>query len=164
MASNFTKNYKLNQWEPEDKVVRTDFNTDNAKIDAALSKKADKTALDALAQTVTAAQAALDTRARCAAGSYTGNGAGSLTLNVGFRPKALLIRGLSGDYERLDMLNGGVVSNSKMTDTNSKDGFLSAAITDTGVTIQCTYNWSATELARAVCNTSRTSYVYVALG
>jgi len=36
MPSNFTPNYQLNQWEPDDRVLRTDFNADNAKIDAAL--------------------------------------------------------------------------------------------------------------------------------
>ena len=32
-----TPNFQLNQWSPEDYVRRTDFNTDNAKIDAALT-------------------------------------------------------------------------------------------------------------------------------
>lgn len=36
MATNHTINYQLNQWEPTDQVLRTDFNADNAKIDAAL--------------------------------------------------------------------------------------------------------------------------------
>jgi len=36
MASNYTEHYNLCQWEPTDQFVRTDFNEDNAKIDAAL--------------------------------------------------------------------------------------------------------------------------------
>ena len=36
MATNQTTNYQLNQWEPTDQVLRTDFNADNAKIEAAL--------------------------------------------------------------------------------------------------------------------------------
>ena len=36
MASNYTTNYGLCQWEPGDNFVRTEFNQDNAKIDAAL--------------------------------------------------------------------------------------------------------------------------------
>ena len=36
MASGQTSNYKLNQWAAEDKVIRTEFNEDNAKIDVAL--------------------------------------------------------------------------------------------------------------------------------
>lgn len=36
MASNQTSSYGLSQWEATDQVKRTDFNADNAKIDAAL--------------------------------------------------------------------------------------------------------------------------------
>ena len=36
MASNYTPNYQLCQWEAEDQVRRADFNTDNARIDAAI--------------------------------------------------------------------------------------------------------------------------------
>ena len=37
MATNHTEHYQLNQWEPGDKVLRTEFNEDNAKIDGALA-------------------------------------------------------------------------------------------------------------------------------
>ena len=37
MASNYTTNYNLCQWQPTDQVQRTDFNADNAKLDAALA-------------------------------------------------------------------------------------------------------------------------------
>ena len=36
MSTNHTTNYNLCQWEPEDPVLRTDFNEDNAKLEAAL--------------------------------------------------------------------------------------------------------------------------------
>ena len=39
MASNYTTNYNLCQWEPTDQVQRTDFNADNAKIDTVLAGK-----------------------------------------------------------------------------------------------------------------------------
>ena len=52
MATNYTTNYDLCQWEPTDPVIRTDFNADNAKIEAAL------TALDEAKQTYS--KAALD--------------------------------------------------------------------------------------------------------
>ena len=38
MAANYTANYNLCQWEATDQVLRTDFNQDNAKIDAALKE------------------------------------------------------------------------------------------------------------------------------
>ncbi len=34
---NYTENYQLNQWEPADRVLRTDFNEDNRKIEEALN-------------------------------------------------------------------------------------------------------------------------------
>ena len=34
-----TTNYQLNQWESTDRILRTDFNRDNAALDAALAKK-----------------------------------------------------------------------------------------------------------------------------
>lgn len=40
MPTNYTEHYALSQWEPGDKVQRTDFNADNAKIDAALASQA----------------------------------------------------------------------------------------------------------------------------
>ena len=40
MATNYTTNYDLCQWEPTDAVQRVEFNQDNAKIDAALAEHA----------------------------------------------------------------------------------------------------------------------------
>ena len=37
MSSQKTEHYELNQWLATDQVLRTDFNADNAKIDAALN-------------------------------------------------------------------------------------------------------------------------------
>ena len=34
----YTENYQLHQWVPEDDFLRTDFNEDFAKIDAALGE------------------------------------------------------------------------------------------------------------------------------
>ena len=44
MASNYTTNYQLNQWEAGDQVLRTEFNQDNQKIDTALKNQADSIA------------------------------------------------------------------------------------------------------------------------
>ena len=42
MASSYTSSYQLCQWEAGDKVLRTDFNGDNQKIDAALAGLAEE--------------------------------------------------------------------------------------------------------------------------
>ena len=59
MASNYTSNYGLCQWEPSDKVLRSEFNGDNAKLDAAIKAvdsrvddKASNSALNSLKNTV----------------------------------------------------------------------------------------------------------------
>ena len=49
-----TTNYQLSQWEATDRILMSDFNDDNAKIDAALKSQADAIAAKA-------AQSALDT-------------------------------------------------------------------------------------------------------
>jgi len=36
-----TEHYQLNQWDPEDRILRVDFNADNAALDAALKSNAD---------------------------------------------------------------------------------------------------------------------------
>lgn len=52
MATNHTENYQLNLWEPEDAFLRTEFNENTEKIDAALKAEAD--ARTALGKTVAA--------------------------------------------------------------------------------------------------------------
>ena len=99
MSTNHTANYNLCQWEATDQVQRTDFNEDNAKIDAALNilsgqvaqkaeatdltelgvavaQKAEQTALSALSATVAAHTAQIATLGNCAvyASSYSGTG------------------------------------------------------------------------------------------
>ena len=104
MASNFTANYQLNQWEEEDAVRRVDFNADNAKIDAAIKAvdrrvdgKADTSALNSLSSTVSSLSrtvsgqgsslsshgSAISRLGNCAiyTGSYSGDGTTSKTLS-----------------------------------------------------------------------------------
>ena len=92
MATNYTSNYQLNQWEPTDQVLRTDFNADNAKLDAAIAElesgKADQSALSALSSTVTSLSLNLT---KLTFGSYVGNDEASRTISLGFTPKAVLV-------------------------------------------------------------------------
>ena len=69
MASGQTTNFGLNQWAAEDKVLRTDFNADNAKLDAALAGMP-----------------------RVITGSYTGTGSTeTASYDIGARPKLLIL-------------------------------------------------------------------------
>ena len=80
MASHQTINFQLCQWEAEDEVLRTDFNADNLKIENALS--AIKTVADV---------AYTPENSPIVAGAYTGDGAASRKIEVGFTPKAVLV-------------------------------------------------------------------------
>ncbi len=83
-----TKNYNLNQWDAADPVRREDFNSDNAKLDAALGEQAQ--ALSAVA-----AATARCGNCRIVCGSYKGTGAyGSdnpCTLNLGRKPLFVVV-------------------------------------------------------------------------
>lgn len=75
MASNQTSNYGLNQWTEEDRVLREEFNRDNANIDAVISDTASK-------------------MPRVVTGSFAGTGEENVTLHysLGSRPKMVIVR------------------------------------------------------------------------
>lgn len=96
MASGQTTHYGLNQWQPEDAVLRTDFNADNAKTDTALNN------LQQLIGTKEAAlMAAISQRYGAdnpilVSGKYVGtcvneNSKPPVTIDVGFRPSLLVV-------------------------------------------------------------------------
>lgn len=104
MASNYTENYGLCQWEETDQVLREEFNENNAKVDAALNAKAEQSRLEMLSDlvdskanqdTVTNIQNALNQKTEIFIGSYVGTGErGSEhpnTLTFPFQPKMVLI-------------------------------------------------------------------------
>ena len=98
MAANQTTNYQLNQWEATDQVLRTDFNADNAKVDAALdalagqmAEKADTSLFTTLSGTINTLSATHN--ARVYISSYTGNGTASRTFSFPARPMLVNIMG-----------------------------------------------------------------------
>ena len=72
MSTNHTTNYDLNQWEGTDKVLRTEFNEDNAKIDAALKANADA---------IAANMAAMALKGNCKLEYFTYTGTGKSGAN-----------------------------------------------------------------------------------
>ncbi len=66
--ANYTPNYQLHQWAPEDKFLRTDFNDDLNKIDTALGDSATKTA---------ALEAAVKKFGNCQIETFTYTGTGT---------------------------------------------------------------------------------------
>ena len=84
MAS-YTEHYGLHQWEPGDDFLRTDFNTDFEKIDAALGAKCGMVT-----------------------GSYLGDGEADRTVILPFSPQAVILSSSEGETYRYPETTGGV--------------------------------------------------------
>lgn len=91
-----TENYNLNQWDADDPIRRSDFNADNATIDAAMA--ANTEAVEALGKSVSSILSDLGSggkNCRITWGSYTGTGkygsSSPNTLTLPFAPQLLLI-------------------------------------------------------------------------
>ena len=82
--ADYTEHYQLHQWVPEDDFLRTDFNTDFAKIDAALA------GLAADLEESDAARETLAGRPELTWGSYAGSGEETQSVSLGFAPRAVL--------------------------------------------------------------------------
>ena len=86
-----TTNYQLNQWAKSDRIMMDDFNSDNAKIDAALKANAD--AIAAVGYVT---------------GTYTGTGSYPRTISLGFQPKAVVLTTYTGYTNNSGSPFGGV--------------------------------------------------------
>ncbi|MDE6902753.1 MAG: hypothetical protein K2P22_08430 [Lachnospiraceae bacterium] len=174
MASNYTRNYNLCQWEASDKVLRTEFNADNAKIDAALAgkasvsslnslktqldSKADKTALDSLKSTVTSQTGTLAQKGNCAVYTitYTGDGLSGVqnpkTLTFPAKPLVVIIGG-SGS---LVMVQGAKSSVAPLSGV-----FAPNTLTWSGNSVTWYHNGSSG--AAGMMNLANTTYLAIAL-
>ena len=74
MAGNYTEHYQLSQWQPQDQVLRTEFNQDNARLDGAL---------DQLAGGLAQAMAACPLRQLAVVTAQAGAGQMELSLEAG---------------------------------------------------------------------------------
>ena len=91
MASSYTTNYQLNQWEAGDQVLRTEFNQDNQKID---------TALAGLGNRSEALETALEKKGNCEVWTTTYIGQGGSypqrAITFPWTPLAVMIIGTEG--------------------------------------------------------------------
>lgn len=142
MAANQTTNYQLNQWEATDQVLRTDFNADNAKVDAALA---------GLAGAVL----------HIATGVYVGNGESSRAFSVPFPPKAVFLCTQSGQTYGESGI-GHVYGGLAMADHPLQHETVNAlVITDSGFTV---YDCIINNLSSIQLNKEQTTYHYIAIG
>lgn len=183
MASNYTTNYNLCQWEPTDQVKRTDFNEDNAKIDAALKTlsdgKADQAAISTLntaiaqkadqsaVQSLNSRVSSLESRTlRIATGTYAGTGnKGSLypnTLNfassLGRAPMLVIVRPLSESSDGLVLISGMTVSANNMS--GSYGSSTTIYVSWSGMSV----SWYSDYGSMTQMNQSGVSYCYFAIG
>ena len=142
MAS-YTANYQLHHWEPADFFLRTDFNADFAKLDAALAGKA---GLADLAEKLGAVT-----------GSYTGDGSTSRTISLGFAPIAVFLREDEDSGAILAVQNGAVMD---------EEGEVTM-LTVSGQGFQVTYDAYFTGVSNKVrepyANRAGVTYRYLAL-
>ena len=174
MATNQTENYDLNQWLSTDQVQRTDFNADNAKLDAALAGKAEAETVSAL-QTAVAAKAeqtAVDALSaqvaalpRIAAGTYVGTGtsdsSGPCRLDftdfLGRPPQLVVVRPQAGMGDGLVLLQG-------MTESmDALSGNYGSGSNNTVSWSGASVSWYA-EFAASQFNNKGTIYHYFAIG
>ena len=169
MSTNRTSNYNLNQWVKSDRVLMSEFNADNAKIDAAVkavdnrvtslsstvSGKASQSALNTLQSTVNSHTSAIAKLGDCLlySTSYVGTGvrdeSDPPSLTFPHRPMVVFIS--TGNY-RLTLIRG---SNSWL---GSSGNGADVSVTWSGNSVSWTSRYDV-----AWMNGSGTTYSVVAL-
>lgn len=138
MASSYTSNYSLPQWEMDDRILVEEFNEAMHNIDEGLSLKV-----------------------QVRVGSYEGDDAAERTISLGVTPKAVLVMSTRGEvthytatnrylgYGGLALADSPVVANGKMILSVVSGGFKVYRENVTGNTYAltndsgCTYNYIA---------------------
>ena len=149
MPTNYTSNYRLNQWERSDKVLMDDFNADNAKLDAALKAEADaRTAATA----ALAAQVALKGNCRMETSRYTGDGTCGADHPTKFsfsgRPAFFIIHG-SRSAALGDGLNSRITLITYSNEQNHSFGAYTLGFTWTGNQFSLVSEYAESQLNRA---------------
>jgi len=138
MPSNYTPNYQLNQWEADDRVLRTDFNADNEKIDAALAALAKGTP-------------------KIRAGWFLGDGKSSQKVELDFSPDAVITFCSDPPSRSGGSLYGGVaVVGSWPQMKSGSTPYNGLKIHQTGFTV-----WENSSV-NIHCNMSGVEYAYIA--
>ena len=167
MASNYTSNYGLCQWEPSDKVLRSEFNGDNAKLDAAIKAvdsrvdgKASNSALNSLKNTVNSLSTTitgqgntLEKKGNCqvVVSTYTGDGKNSRTHTFPKKPVMFFIIG-----------NALMFVGYGSTWAMNHDGSFAINTAWSGTSVTLSVN-AITNQARAIANVNGKTYQIIAL-
>ncbi len=178
MSTNHTPNYNLSQWEASDQFSRLDFNTDNAKLDAALAAKASSGSVSSLAARVASLETGITKKAdkttlssvessmvRIVSGQYVGNGLyGSdsprvldFSGSLGRPPRLVLVRQRDAQGEILLLLYGCTSSMWNLSGSYGSHGMNTVAWSGNKV------SWHALE-AGSMLNKDGVAYLYLAIG
>ena len=140
--ANYTPNYQLHQWDPQDPFLRTDFNQDLQKIDSGI------------AQALAAVQTVDESKCRIITGTYAGNAKGIVTksqdINLGVAPQAVFI---CNSYMNPDFTAMAIVSRGLEHDL--------LALTDTGFCALTLYD--SASATKPNLNAFDQIYLYVAI-
>ena len=82
MSSHKTQQFQLHVWEPEDDFLRSEFNENFSRLDSQIQ--------------------------RIVTGTYTGDGAASRVISLGFRPQAVLLMDQTGMIHNATYTRGGL--------------------------------------------------------
>ena len=131
MSTNQTANYQLNLWEAGDDFLREEFNENFAALDAAIAAKPD-----------------------VVVGTYSGNNVYPRDIELGFKPRAVLLMNRNGYAGTSNGNYGGLMLPDNGLYTAST---LIAKLTDTGFQLVVKYAGSV------LLNDSSHRYYYLAL-
>jgi len=161
-----TQTYNLNQWEPNDRILREDFNADNAKLDAALrslssslSGKASASTVNSLSQMVAQHTTTLAKKGNCRVytTSYTGTGyCGDSHKNSLSFPSKPMVVFITGNSARLSLYQGAAFAWGE--DTHGTLGY-AVYVTWSGNSV----SWYSENTKAQMNNGSGTTYNVIAL-
>lgn len=139
MASGRTERFQLSQWQAGDPVLREEFNEDNARLDQVIP--------------------------RLVMGTYTGNGAAQRTIELGFRPKAVLLSHENGYtcyyFNGYNCYGGLILDGIPLRLDNAQGREICAEITDNGLWVR--YSPDTRGQLNVFTNANGQVYHYVAL-
>lgn len=154
-SSSKTSYLKLNYWSAGDKPKMADFNSDNQKVDSAIQEHVQNSALH-----LAGSQSAW-IQQPFASGTYTGNGAATRTITLGFKPALVVILPQAYGPLEVDTVQQTPILRFAMgADGQGSSGL---TITTTGFTVKQAQSAPLAGLAKLCLNENNVTYRYFAI-
>lgn len=152
-STNKTTNLSLNSWVSTDKPKMADFNSDNAKIDAAVGSHINDTSKHLSTSDRTILENQVDK------GNFTGSGSPNGTLTLNFSPKAVFVYMKGKPLSEYDPSNNCTLCNAAVVTASGA----SAGIALSGSTVTLSQSQTASDGVFLNLYKSNTQYGYIAL-